>query len=111
MQTVRQNMEISQVPFLASLLTRPLLCNRCLGAHAWSDSLYIFCVNSRRALWEDFSYFLRGGGTLDPQVDSRFLPDYMAEEDGSGMHYAGFAGEIAPRAVFPTIAAMTACTR
>ena len=29
---------------------------------------------------------------------------------GSGMHFAGFAGEIAPRAVFPTIAAMTACT-
>ena len=30
---------------------------------------------------------------------------------GSGMHSAGFAGEIAPRAVFPTIAAMMACTR
>ena len=30
---------------------------------------------------------------------------------GSGMHSAGFAGEIAPRAVLPTIAAMTACTR
>ena len=30
---------------------------------------------------------------------------------GSGMHSAGFAGESAPRAVFPTIAAMAACTR
>ena len=29
---------------------------------------------------------------------------------GSGMHSAGFAGEIAPRAVFLTIAVMTACT-
>ena len=73
-QTVQQTMEISQVPFLALLLTRPLLCNdRCLGAHAWFDSGYIFCVSSRRALWEDFLYFLREGGTLDPQVDSCFF--------------------------------------
>ena len=27
------------------------------------------------------------------------------------MHSAGFAGEIAPRVVFPTIACRTACTR
>ena len=30
---------------------------------------------------------------------------------GSGMHSAGFAGEIAPRAALPTIPSRTACTR
>ena len=38
----------------------------------WVDSGYMFCVSSRR-LHGDFSYFLRGGGTLDPLVDSRFF--------------------------------------
>ena len=43
MQTVQQTMEISQVPFLALLLTRPLLCNdRCLGStvDTFSASVY-----------------------------------------------------------------------
>ena len=43
----------------------------------------------------------------------------MAEEEvaalvvnnGSGMFYTGFAGIDAPRAVFPTFAGMSACTR
>ena len=85
--------------------------------NAWFDSGYI-CVSSRRASWTNSSHFLREGGALDPQVDSCFFPANMAEEEvtalvvyGSGMHSYGFAGEIALRAVFPMIAARSACTR
>ena len=83
--------------------------------NAWFDSGYISCVSSRTASWTNSSHFLREGGTLDPQVDSCFFPANMAEE-GSGrarrLHGSGMQSTcFAPRAVFPMIAARSACTR
>ena len=58
--------------------------------------------------------------TLDPEVDSRrFSPCSHAEDEvaalvvdnGCGMLFTGFTGTSAPRAVFPTFAGMSACTR
>ena len=70
--------------------------------NAWFDSGYIFCVSSRMASWTNFSHFLREGGTLEAA---------LVVNNGSGMHSSGFAGKSAPRAVFPMIAARSACTR
>ena len=61
---------------------------------------------------DDFSYFLREGGTLDPQVDSRFFlhtgPKRKWPRSSSFRQWHGycwFADEIAPRAVFPSSSA------
>ena len=92
--------------------------DKCLGAHAWFDSGCTFCVSLRRALWNISHIFyvkvelcilrliLVSSCKHGRRGSGRFRRLH-----GGGMHSAGFAGEIALRAVFPTIAAMTACTR
>ena len=101
-QIVQQTMEISQVPFLALLLTRPLLCNhRCLGAHAWFDSGCIFCVSLRRGLWKISHIFyvkvelwILRSILVSSCKHGRRGSGRFCRLHGSGMHSAGFAGEI-----------------
>ena len=119
-KTVQQTVEISQVQFLVGC--RRARC--CATTGAWVAQYLVRTVDTYSAsvrawLHGRISHFLREGGTLDPQDDSCFFPANIAEEEvaalvvnnGSGMHSTGFAGRSAPRAVFPTIAAKSACTR
>ena len=64
---------------------------------------------------DEFSHFLPEGGTLDPILVSlckhgRRGSGALVVNNGSGMHFPGVAGKDAPRAVFPAIAARSACT-
>ena len=74
MRTVQQTMEISQVPFLALLLTRLLLCNeRCLGAQCLVRQWIHVLRQFKEGFMGKFLIFPREGGTLDPRVDSRLF--------------------------------------
>ena len=58
MQTVQQTVEISQVPFMALLLTRPLLCNdRCLGAQCLVRQWIHVLRQFEQCFMDEFSFF------------------------------------------------------
>ena len=86
---------------------------------AWFDCGYMFCF-IQGGFWKNFYDFPRVWVDSDPEVNSRrFSPCSHAEDEvaalvvvhRSGMFFAGIAGISAPRAVLPTFAGMTSCTR
>ena len=78
----------------------------------------MFCVSSRRASWTNSHIFyvkvelwIIWSILVSSCKHGRRGSGRFRRQHGIGMLSTGFAGEIAPRAVFPTIAARTACTR
>ena len=91
-----------------------------LGRAMLGSTMDTCSASSWMAFGRICTFFYMKGQTLDPEVDScGFSPCSHAEEDvaalvvdnSSGLLFAGFSGISAPRAVFPTFAGMSACTR
>ena len=86
-----------------------------LGCAMLGSTVEIILRQFKEGFRDEFPYFLRESGTLDPQVDScLFLQTWPKRKwprsscTWQWHAFCWFAGEIAPRAVFPKIAAMTA---
>ena len=110
-KTVQQTVEISQVQFFVWLSTRPLLCNdRFMGRATLGSTTDTYSASVRGWLHGRISHIFHVKVELwILRSILASLPANMAEEEvaafvvnnGNNMHYIGFAGISAPRAVFP----------